>query len=70
MQMIATSDIEYPPGKSWKPGDAFEVEEEHVHLLKTIGRAKLPDAPQNEAAATTAPAAVPTRPARSRPARA
>lgn len=43
VEMIATSEIEYPPGKSWKPGDSFEVEEAHVALLEINGRAKLPD---------------------------
>ena len=43
-QMVATSEIEYPPGKFWKPGDRFEVEEAHTKLLETLGRAKLPDA--------------------------
>jgi hypothetical protein len=40
-EMIATSEIEYPPGKFWKPGDRFEVEEPHVLLLQKLGRAQL-----------------------------
>ncbi|HSW83561.1 MAG TPA: hypothetical protein VLH12_08805 [Usitatibacter sp.] len=42
-EMIATSEIEYPPGKCWKPGDTFAVEDDHVQLLQTLGRAKLPE---------------------------
>lgn len=43
VEMIATSNIDYPPSKSWKPGDRFEVEDAHVNLLTITGRAKLPD---------------------------
>lgn len=47
-EMIATSEIEYPPGKMWKPGDRFEVEDAHVALLKINGRAKLPEEDSSE----------------------
>lgn len=50
--MIATSEIEYPPGKLWKPGDLFEVEEAHAKLLETLGRAKLPEGDDATASAT------------------
>jgi hypothetical protein len=43
-EMIATSEIEYPPGKRWKPGDRFQVEEAHAKLLAMVGRAKFPEA--------------------------
>jgi len=42
-KMIATSNIEYPPGSCFEPGDSFEVEDAHVNLLTITGRAKLPD---------------------------
>lgn len=42
-EMIATSEIEYPPGKVWKPGDRFQVEDAHTKLLQTLGRAKFPE---------------------------
>lgn len=45
-EMIATSEIEYPPGKKWMPGDRFPVEDAHVEILRIAGRAKLPDDPQ------------------------
>ena len=39
-KMIATSLIDYPPEKRHKPGELFEVEEAHVALFETLGRAK------------------------------
>jgi hypothetical protein len=54
-QMIATSEIEYPPGRSWKPGDLFEVEDAHAKLLEKLGRAKFPEAETVVADAEIAP---------------
>jgi hypothetical protein len=71
-QMIATSEIEYPPGKHWKPGDHFEVEDAHAKLLEKLGRAKFPDErPIGDAAVTPqlaeiAPRRGPGRPPKAR----
>lgn len=51
--MIATSEIEYPPGKIWQPGESFPVEEGHTQLLIVLGRAKL--AEQQEVVAAAPP---------------
>lgn len=39
--MIATSDLEYPPGRYLKPGDPFEAEDGHDKLFTNLGRARL-----------------------------
>ena len=41
VEMICKQDIEYPPGTYHKPGDKFDVEEQHVKLFTVIGRAEL-----------------------------
>lgn len=56
--MIATSELEYPPGNVLKPGDPFEAEDGHDKLLATLGRAKpsvaakAADAPSTESSST------------------
>lgn len=62
-EMIATSEIEYPPGMQRKPGDRFAVEEDHVLLLQTLKRAELPDTESM----VSAPVAEPQRRPRGRP---
>ena len=47
-EMIALSPIDYPPAKSHKTGDRFEVEDAHVKILAITGKAKLPDESQTD----------------------
>ena len=42
-QMIcAVAKFEYPPGKTWRKGQLFDVQDEHVKLFQIAGKAELP----------------------------
>ena len=42
-QMIcAVPRFEYPPGKTWRKGQLFDVQDEHVKLFQIAGKAELP----------------------------
>ncbi len=53
-QMIcAVQGFEYPPGKVWRKGQVFEVQDEHVKIFQVAGKASLP--PDDHAGAPVLP---------------
>lgn len=66
-EMIATSEIEYPPGQCWKPGDLFTVEDAHVLLLEINGRARLAGASESPTPQLQQAAPIETPRSRGRP---
>lgn len=56
--ICAVPRFEYPPGKTWRKGQAFNVQDEHVKLFQIAGKATLP--PDDHAGAPVVPPGAPT----------